>query len=305
MRGSLADTHALTKADLVQVMTFKLARGEYRPALLGLIESNTEAAVRGAAAESLSRAEKLSAAFPSDGPSPEQADTKCVLEPLCALKGVGPATASLILSVLVSASGRSCALLPFASDETLRFALSPPLPGSSAADEAAATARRSKIKLSYCQREFAKLVSVLWGLRRNILKHSPADGGSTGGTGGAALPLEDSLTLAVISEALWAQGVIDRVGAAASAVVAAALEEVGVSFVGSGAAGPAASADASADVSANAAAATPHDGAAAAPESAPARSKRATAAPGGDGIDADADARRKRARARGQVSQDV
>ena len=90
-------------------MKWKLRRGQFRPQLQKLIESNDEAVVADATAESGEIARGLSADSP---------DAEAYIEAIEALserlKGVGPATASLVLSVQHEA-------LPFMSDEFLAY----------------------------------------------------------------------------------------------------------------------------------------------------------------------------------------
>jgi hypothetical protein len=81
--------------------------GTFRPALLGLVQSNTESAVQ----ETTQKAyDALSFQWSPDYPSPLPA-----LKILVGLKGVGPATASLLLSVLRPKE------IPFFSDELFRW----------------------------------------------------------------------------------------------------------------------------------------------------------------------------------------
>jgi hypothetical protein len=93
----------LTKDDLVFVNTWKLQRGTFRPALAALVAQNTTDAVIDASTAALSQLDAPAAA--SDA--------------LCALRGVGPATASAILGALVPD------VVPFMSDQLLQAVAGP------------------------------------------------------------------------------------------------------------------------------------------------------------------------------------
>ena len=91
-----------SKAELTRIMKWKLLRGKNRPALLGLISQNTESTV-----ESVTR-ESFQILFRDDTAS----SWKAALKKLTELRGVGPATASAVLSPLAAS-------IPFMADETL------------------------------------------------------------------------------------------------------------------------------------------------------------------------------------------
>ncbi|RAK82375.1 uncharacterized protein BO72DRAFT_464718 [Aspergillus fijiensis CBS 313.89] len=84
----------LEKEEMVRLVEWKMKHGKFRPALLGMIRSNPESLVREATAEAsrLLRTAELREMFP--GTALEK-----VTGPL---RGVGPATGSLVLSVLSS-----------------------------------------------------------------------------------------------------------------------------------------------------------------------------------------------------------
>ncbi|BCS25663.1 uncharacterized protein APUU_50374S [Aspergillus puulaauensis] len=96
--------HSLSKDEVVKLMEWKLKHGVYRPALLGMIKSNQEKSIQSAtrSAFSLIQEEKC-----LDFQSNIQKGLDALTAPL---RGVGPATASLILSV-------ASADIPFYSDD--------------------------------------------------------------------------------------------------------------------------------------------------------------------------------------------
>ena len=95
----------MTLKQLERLMIWKLRRGMFRPTLMGLIRRN----------DSKSVIEVTKAGFEA-----AQIDTGEGLDVLCKLHGVGPATASAILSVYLPTD------VPFMSDEALDAALGMP-----------------------------------------------------------------------------------------------------------------------------------------------------------------------------------
>ncbi|EFQ96719.1 hypothetical protein MGYG_08644 [Nannizzia gypsea CBS 118893] len=102
--GEEKSAHGFVKKDeMVQLMDWKLKHGSFRPALMSLVRSNAEAQVESISKEAFSSLAEDSQA----GVFPEAA-----MQSLCkSFRGVGPATASLILSLAPEAS------TPFFSDE--------------------------------------------------------------------------------------------------------------------------------------------------------------------------------------------
>lgn len=98
-KSSLSATERwLTLAELKEVMRYKLARGKFRPTLPGLIASNSEDDVKSATEKAI---QTLGA---EDGAETSAADALAALKALTKLRGVGPATASLILSIVSPSS---------------------------------------------------------------------------------------------------------------------------------------------------------------------------------------------------------
>ena len=102
LRGPLT---SLTRDELIGLMTYKLARGSFRPRLAKLIASNSPSEVTSVTSAACAYAATLTAADAhADG---------AMIDALTKLNGVGPATASLIMSVI------RADLFPFMCDEAM------------------------------------------------------------------------------------------------------------------------------------------------------------------------------------------
>ena len=108
LRKRLNTDKCLKLNDLERLMVWKLRRGQFRPTLMNLIRRNSSEFVKETTSEAIKHISK----------------TKCDVDEsmkiLCNLKGVGPATASLILSVICPEN------VPFMSDEAMDAALGLP-----------------------------------------------------------------------------------------------------------------------------------------------------------------------------------
>ncbi|KAJ7099517.1 hypothetical protein B0H15DRAFT_944927 [Mycena belliarum] len=102
----IASAQPLTKADLTDLMKWKLARGKSRPTLLALIASNPAPLVASATAAALHTMR--------DAAHDREAALRA-LPDACTLRGVGPATASALLTL------HPPHVLPFMSDEAAAF----------------------------------------------------------------------------------------------------------------------------------------------------------------------------------------
>lgn len=102
---------ALTKDEVATLVDWKLSHGKFRPTLRALVQQNGESDVENTTSE----------AFASYSASPKNAtDVKSAINTLAKLRGVGPATASLLLSVFDSETA------PFFSDELYRWCMFEP-----------------------------------------------------------------------------------------------------------------------------------------------------------------------------------
>ncbi|KAF8078806.1 hypothetical protein FPV67DRAFT_1466565 [Lyophyllum atratum] len=100
----------ITLSEMQTIMDYKLAFGQNRPALRAMIKKNSVAHVKDVSERALAHAL-------DDG---DWEEVKKAMDVLCELKGVGPATASLILSLLYPS------VIPFFSDEATVDVLAPP-----------------------------------------------------------------------------------------------------------------------------------------------------------------------------------
>ncbi|KAF3480292.1 uncharacterized protein GIQ15_05639 [Arthroderma uncinatum] len=104
--GSHSSNGYIIKDELVRLMDWKLKHGSFRPALMGLIRSNQESQVESASKDAFSKLAEDSAT----GKFPESS-----MQLLCkSFRGVGPATASLVLSLAPHSDTYET---PFFSDE--------------------------------------------------------------------------------------------------------------------------------------------------------------------------------------------
>ena len=106
--SSNKDTTYITKDELINLMDWKLNIGTFRPSLPKLIRSNTEESVKEVTKAGfkimLDYFQKLPSDFWSHATNEDLNDYKKLIrqamKELCKLKGVGPATSSLIMNCL-------------------------------------------------------------------------------------------------------------------------------------------------------------------------------------------------------------
>lgn len=106
-KAGAASSHGLTKDELTTLVEWKLSHGTFRPSLKALVMSNSEkdvATCTGAAYQAI------------DPPGDTDGSMREAINEAKALKGIGPATASLILSVYLPDE------MPFFSDELYQWA---------------------------------------------------------------------------------------------------------------------------------------------------------------------------------------
>jgi hypothetical protein len=101
--SSSSSKAALTKDELLRLVRWKVTHGTFRPTLLPLVTSNSEDQIHSTTASAFS-------IYTADAEEIPKA-----LKTLCELRGIGPATASLILSIYDPEN------VPFFSDEAFRW----------------------------------------------------------------------------------------------------------------------------------------------------------------------------------------
>ncbi|KAK4549841.1 hypothetical protein LTR36_005142 [Oleoguttula mirabilis] len=144
-------TH-ITKDELATLMDWKLAHGKFRPSLQKLIQDNEEDAVQTHSTECFKR-HALAASSPPAGPWVKQ-----LMSIVSKLRGVGPATATLLLSVYDPVN------IPFYSDELFRWAMwdEPATPKGSG----------WKRDIKYTIKEYLELYSKVQELRTRLTSES-------------------------------------------------------------------------------------------------------------------------------------
>lgn len=139
----------LTKDELVLLMDWKLAKGVFRPTLPKLIKSNPPEQVEDATklgfdifltyAQGIKKSEEFWNEDTADKRFLYSSMIRSSFKKICELKGVGPATASLILSLLKDIDEHL--VPPFFSDESMMFYVVDP--------------KRSGTKIKYSVKEYA------------------------------------------------------------------------------------------------------------------------------------------------------
>ncbi|GKZ18924.1 hypothetical protein AbraIFM66951_001882 [Aspergillus brasiliensis] len=128
----------LEKEDLVRLVEWKMKHGTFRPALLGLIRSNSESAVRDATRKAF---KALSSARHTTKGGSEKFPSEALDILTKALRGVGVATASLILSLASDTTATATAVdVPFYSDDVYLWVCMEEIPTSAGSGEAEAEA---------------------------------------------------------------------------------------------------------------------------------------------------------------------
>ncbi|KAI3404744.2 COX18 [Candida oxycetoniae] len=161
-QGSEEVTTYLTKSELINLMDWKLNKGTFRPSLPKLIKSNDEEAVKKVTENGYKIIIDYFKSLPRDFWSSEttieaqQTYSKTIrtaFKKLCELRGVGPATASLVLNCLTGIYPNLTP--PFFSDESFIYYVIDP--------------SRPDTKIKYSVKEYAdELLPVYFDLMRQI-----------------------------------------------------------------------------------------------------------------------------------------
>ncbi|KAG9101449.1 hypothetical protein FRC06_003009 [Ceratobasidium sp. 370] len=152
----------LDKEELQKLMDWKLTRGKFRPALPGLIGQNTQQKVKTCTQQAFSALLQLETDSKDEGSTSEsQKSFRALLKTLCAgLKGVGPATGSLVLSVFDNG-------VPFMSDEAYVWAMY-------ADEEAASGKRKLKREVKYTEKGYLDFAVRVRGISA-LVERTPAE----------------------------------------------------------------------------------------------------------------------------------
>ena len=126
------------------MLTSTRSHGKWRPMLASLVKRNTEAAVRDQTREAFK-------AFSDGSKSPDEA--KLAISTIAKLQGIGPATASLLLSVF------DPRVVPFFSDALFRWCL-----------HEDGTGKGGDRKIKYDVKEYVQLYSSIQKLRARFEK---------------------------------------------------------------------------------------------------------------------------------------
>ncbi|KAI8817438.1 uncharacterized protein EV422DRAFT_225051 [Fimicolochytrium jonesii] len=110
---------SITKDELLKVLEWKLLRGKNRPFLPAQVRANPPALVEQASKAAFEKLSSSTTGKEGEKAEPDQRHILDALKELCVLKGVGPATASAILTAHTPS-------IPFMSDESLTTFLYPP-----------------------------------------------------------------------------------------------------------------------------------------------------------------------------------
>ncbi|KAK2774106.1 hypothetical protein FQN52_004419 [Onygenales sp. PD_12] len=185
--ASKASGPFLEKEEIVQLMDWKLKHGSHRPALLGMIRSNPEPLVRSTTSLAFSQLQTAPSSSTNDDDDDDDGDDAFPATPLETLtgplRGVGPATASLFLSIAPSSSSYSnrtpnsaagndmdINAAPFFSDELFYWLCAgryPELEKGEGTGEGKAKAA-PPVKIKYNMKEYRQLWEAVRELRGRV-----------------------------------------------------------------------------------------------------------------------------------------
>ncbi|PLB43998.1 hypothetical protein P170DRAFT_369681 [Aspergillus steynii IBT 23096] len=195
--GSNGGGGFLTKEELVEVMEWKLKHGVSRPMLLGMVKGNQEKVVQKATSDAFAAVPGHGLELKDEGNDDADGEVdefpKSSLDMLTGpLRGVGPATASLLLSVGTGV-GDPPLEVPFYSDDTFLWlclgevpSTNDPkddAPGGEAGEEPAKKKQRAsifkpsgEINVKYNAQEYRQLWDAVRALRKRLNKAESSAG---------------------------------------------------------------------------------------------------------------------------------
>ncbi|KAL4751478.1 hypothetical protein BDW72DRAFT_192851 [Aspergillus terricola var. indicus] len=148
----------LSREELVRLMKWKLKHGVYRPTLLGMIRQNQEKTISDTTASAFS---SLPASV--EGNDGFEAIGSALLTLATPLRGVGPATASLILSVACPE------MIPFYSDDVYLWICAGVYPSSSFSSKKTKEVKpNGEPNVKYNVAEYRRLWEGVQGLRARL-----------------------------------------------------------------------------------------------------------------------------------------
>ncbi|KAJ5562183.1 hypothetical protein N7461_000944 [Penicillium sp. DV-2018c] len=220
----------LLKEELIGLMEWKLKHGINRPMLKGMIKSNPETTIKKsttAASALLPSASNLKSSSDSIASEFPKSSLEALTTPL---RGVGPATASLILSVLSIASRSQekqnqnqnhVEEVPFYSDDVYLWVCLLDYPGMPERKGEKVKYKKDSGELiaRYDVKEYRELWEKTRELRERVNLVSEDGDGGEGGEGGGGISLIDVERVAYVLRNIGVSGYYDRVPGVVSGAV--------------------------------------------------------------------------------------
>ncbi|KAJ5160504.1 uncharacterized protein N7482_007508 [Penicillium canariense] len=172
-RREKGESEFLTKEELITVMDWKMKHGVYRPTLMGMIKANQNKTVLSCASAAL-------AALPTKVDpilAPNEAFPKPSIDAFGPVRGVGPATASLILSI-ATAKGNPSEEVPFYSDDVYLWLCLKDFPEPERKGEETVSKFRKpngELNVRYTIAEYRKLWEASWELHERLNRDMDAE----------------------------------------------------------------------------------------------------------------------------------
>ncbi|KAJ5113066.1 hypothetical protein N7456_001600 [Penicillium angulare] len=155
-RRGTSKSDIMSKEELTGVMEWKTTHGHSRPMLMGMIKSNQDKLVQTCTSAAI-------AALPTADQEPSEAFPQESLDALLPLRGVGPASASLILSIMTGSS-EPVVQVPFYSDEVYLWLALNDYPDTQPEEKRV----KQELKVKYNLNEYKELWSASVELSRRL-----------------------------------------------------------------------------------------------------------------------------------------